>query len=154
MHWQYWSKWSVLMFQLSHSALCTRYKRRKWKPICDQWEYTWSPKVDCWSRCHFLILLCDISSASICSWPWKFQTSRPQLIVLVLIGRYVWVGPVPWLKVTPESFQVHRREVRADPFSQPPLALRCTGTVRLAELVFEVLSTHPPEKEGDRIHYH
>lgn len=68
---------------------------------------------------------------------------------LVLVGWYVWVGPVPGLKVAPESFQVHRREVWSDTFSQPPLALCCASAARLAELVFEVFSTHPPEKEGD-----
>lgn len=61
------------------------------------------------------------------------------------------MGPVPGLKVTPEPFKVHGREVRSDTFSQPPLPLRCTGTARLAELVFEVFSTNPPENEdGER----
>lgn len=61
----------------------------------------------------------------------------------------MWVGPVPGLEVAPESFQVDRREVRSDAFPQPPLALRCAGAARLAELIPEMFSSNPPDKEEE-----
>ena len=70
-------------------------------------------------------------------------------MALVPVLWYVWVWPVPGLKVASESFQVHGREVSSDAFSQPPLALRCAGTARLAELVFEMFSSNPPDKDKD-----
>lgn len=57
------------------------------------------------------------------------------------------MGPVPGLEVAPESFQVHRREVSSDAFPQPPLALCCTGTAWLAELVPEMFSPNPPARK-------
>ena len=70
-------------------------------------------------------------------------------MALVPVTWYVWMWPVPGLKVASESFQVHGRKVSTNAFSQPPLALRCAGTARLAELVFEMLPSNPPDKEED-----
>lgn len=70
-------------------------------------------------------------------------------MALVPVPWYVWVWPVPGLKVASESFQVHGGEVSSDAFSQPPLALHCAGTARLAELVFEMFPSNPPDKDED-----
>lgn len=59
------------------------------------------------------------------------------------------MGPVPGLEVAPEPFQVDRREVRPDAFPQPPLALCCAGAARLAELIPEMFSSNPPDKEEE-----
>lgn len=65
-------------------------------------------------------------------------------MLLVPVTWYMWVGPVSGLEVAPESFQIHRREVSSDAFSQPPLTLRCTGSARLAELIPEMFTSDPP----------
>lgn len=57
---------------------------------------------------------------------------------------YMWVGPVSGLEVAPESFQVDRREVGADTFSQPPFSLSGAGAARLRELINEMFSSNPP----------
>lgn len=72
------------------------------------------------------------------------------VMALLPVLRHMRMGPVPGLEVAPEPFQVHRREVSSDSFSQPPLALCRAGTARLAELVPEMLSPNPPERKRRR----
>lgn len=61
----------------------------------------------------------------------------------------VRMGPVPGLKISPESNQIHSGEVGSNTFPHPPFSLGTTA--RQGEPILEVFSSDPPgegRKEG------